>query len=345
MLLPTPERCEERWMIRFLTIRLARMAFSLLAVSIITFGLLQLVPGSFSDLSGANVGSGLGDGTVFTENSAGSGQQPAWSAYFDFMRGALTWNMPPSFKYPQLTVDQIIEQAFPVSLTLAALATLLTLVVAVPLGLLAAVRKDSVLDYGSMFLVTSGAALPGYLASLVLILLFSSWLGWLPSGGWSSPKNMIIPVSALALAPAATLARYVRSSVLEALGEDYVLAAYAKGGSKFVVLTRHVLRNSLIPLVTVVGPMFAHLATGTVFVEALLGIPGLGQFFAVGARTRDMPLLMGATLFFALLLMVMNLLVDLTYRLLDPRVRHQAVSGRPKVRRVEAVAVSQGGVA
>lgn len=331
-------------MIRFVGVRLVRMAFSLLVVSIITFGLLQLVPGSFADLSGSNVGSGLGDTSGLTDNVTGSGHQPAWHQYLSFMRGALTWHMPASFKYPQLTVNQIIEQAFPISLTLAVLATLLTLVVAIPVGLIAAVRKDKLVDYGSMFALTSGAALPGYLASLVLILIFSSWLGWLPSGGWNGPQYLIIPVVALALAPSASLARYVRSSVLEALREDYVVAAYAKGGSRFVVLTRHVLRNSLIPLVTVVGPMFAHLATGTVFVEALLGIPGLGQFFAVGARTRDMPLLMGATLFFALLLMVLNLLVDLSYRLLDPRVRHQSMT-KPRSRRLEVATASQGVVA
>jgi ABC-type dipeptide/oligopeptide/nickel transport system permease component len=315
-------------MVRYLGLRVARVAFSLVVVSIITFGLLQLVPGSFAELSDSNLGSGLGgDGAVDVGvTGAVPGSQPAWESYLDFMGGALTWDMPASFKYPQLSVDQIIEQAFPVSLSLALLATILTLVIAVPVGLLAAVRKDRLADYGSMVVLTSWAALPGYLISLVLVLVFSSWLGWLPSGGWDGPENLVIPVVALALAPAASLARYVRSSVLEALREDYVLAAYAKGGSKSVVLTRHVLRNSLIPLVTVVGPMFAQLATGTVFIEALLGIPGLGQFFAVGARTRDMPLLMGATLFFALLLMVLNLVVDLSYRLLDPRVRHQALT-------------------
>lgn len=332
-------------MIRFLGPRLVRLVLSMLAVSLITFALLQLVPGSFSDLSSSSVGSGLGGDTSTTVGSVSGSGQPGWGAYLQFMHGALTWHMPASFKYPQLTVNQIIEQAFPVSLTLALLATLLTLLLAIPIGVIAAVRKDRFLDYGAMFTLTTGAALPGYLACLVLVLLFCSWLGLLPTGGWTGPQSVIIPVLALALAPTATLARYVRSSVLEALREDYVLAAYAKGGSKFVVLTRHVLRNSLIPLVTVVGPMFAHLATGTVFIEALLGIPGLGQFFAVGARTRDMPLLMGTTLFFALLLMVMNVLVDLSYRVLDPRVRHQTTLNTPQRRSRRRTLSVRGGVA
>jgi ABC-type dipeptide/oligopeptide/nickel transport system permease component len=326
---------------RYLLTRIARLVLSLVLVSIITFGLLQMVPGSFSDLANMNVGSGLGE-TGNSQDDALAARQdaspPAWQTYLMFMKGAVTWNMPPSYKYPQLTVNQIIEQGFPVSLTLAVLATILTLLIAVPLGLLAATNKDRFIDYGSMFSLTALTALPGYLLALVLILVLSSWLGLLPTGGWSGPQNVIIPVIALALQPAASLARYVRSSVLESLREEYVTAAFAKGGTKRTVLTRHVLRNSLIPLVTVVGPMFAHLATGTVFIEALMGIPGLGLFFAVGARTRDMPLLMGATLFFALLLMTLNLLVDLSYRLLDPRIRHQApLSRRSGARRPRAV--------
>lgn len=313
-------------MAHYLTRRLVRLIVSLIAVSLITFGLLQAVPGSFADLSQMNVGSGLGDGATAEQDALAAREDeepPAWEQYLTFMKGAATWDMGNSYKYPQLTIEDIIAQGFPVSLTLASLATLLTLIIAIPLGLIAAVKKDKFADYGSMTTLTAMTALPGYLAALVLILLLASWLGLLPTGGWSGPENVIIPVVALAVQPAATLARYVRTSVLESLREEYVVAAYAKGGTKRTVLTRHVLRNSMIPLVTVVGPMFAQLAVGTVFIEALMSIPGLGMFFAVGARTRDMPLLMGATLFFALLLMVINLLVDLSYRLLDPRIRHQ----------------------
>lgn len=325
-------------MVRYLGSRLVRLVLSLIAVSLITFGLLQIVPGSFRELADMNIGSGLGDtGSVEADALAFREveEEPPWEQYFGFMKGAVTGDMGQSFKYPQLSVEEVIAQGFPVSLTLATLAIILTLIVAVPLGLLAAVKKDKFADYGSMFSLTTLTALPGYLAALVLILIFASWLGLLPTGGWDGPEDVVIPVIALAIQPAATLARHVRTSVLESLREEYVVAAYAKGGTKKTVLTRHVLRNSLIPLVTVVGPLFANLATGTVLIEAMMGIPGLGLFFTVAARTRDVPLMMGTTLFFALLLMVMNLLVDLSYRILDPRIRYMGYgAARRKLRTV-----------
>jgi ABC-type dipeptide/oligopeptide/nickel transport system permease component len=283
--------------------------------------MLEAVPGSFKDISQMNLGSGLGGDSSITSSGSGSAGPQAWDVYFRLMKGFFTWDMPYTYQYPQMTVNDIIERGFPVSLTLAVLATLLTLAIAIPLGMLAAARKGRFLDHGPMFTLTALSSLPGYLAAVILILIFSSLLGLLPTGGWTGPKDMIIPVIALALHPTAILARYVRSSILQELRSEYVIAAYAKGASPMTAMTRHVLRNSLIPLVTVVGPMFANLATGTVFIEALMGIPGLGLYFTVAARTRDMPLLLGATMFFAVLLMVMNLLVDLSYRILDPRIR------------------------
>ncbi|WP_207782514.1 ABC transporter permease [Phytoactinopolyspora limicola] len=314
-------------MLAYVARRLVRLVLSLIAVSIITFGLLQLVPGSFSDL--AEVGSTAlgdqtsGDGGGDSLASRYGDQVPAWEQYARFMTGLVQWDMGPTFKYPQSSVEELMGEAFLVSLSLAVPATLLTLLVAIPIGMVAAVKKDKLADYGSIFTLTTIQALPGYLFALVLVLVFSVGLGWLPVRGWAGPEYMVIPVVALAVQPTAMLARYVRSSMLEALRDEYVVAALAKGGSRRTVLVRHVLRNSLIPLVTVVGPIFAALATGTVFVEVLLGIPGLGRLFTLAARTRDMPLLMGTTLFFALILMVMNLIVDLVYGLLDPRIRHQ----------------------
>lgn len=323
-------------MLRYLAGRVVRLVVSLIVVSIITFVLMQLVPGSYSDLQGTDVGSGLGDTGTQSGDSGGSGGDddgPLWKTYLSFMKGAVTWNMPASYKYPQLSIDQIIEQGFPVSLTIAFLSMIITLAIAIPTGLIAAVMKDRFLDYGSMFGFTVLTALPGYLFALVLVLIFASWLRLLPTGGWSGPQYAIIPVLALGLEHVARMARFVRSSVLEALREEYVVAAYAKGGKAKTIWTRHVLRNSLIPVVTVAGPMFASMATGTVFIEALMNIPGLGLFFSVAARTRDLPLMMGSTLFFAVLLMVLNLLVDLSYRLLDPRIRHQSLRSSTRSRR------------
>lgn len=249
------------------------------------------------------------------------------------MKELITWHLPYTYKYPQLTIGDVISQGFPVTLSIAFLAIVLTLVLAIPVGLAAALWKDTLIDRALMLVSTTLTALPGYLFVLILVLVLAVWLRLLPTGGWQGPKDLIIPVAALALEGVAPQARYVRSSVLEQLREEYVVAAMAKGGIRRTVMVRHVLRNSLIPLVTVAGPYFAHLLTGTVFIEALLRIPGLGLFFATAAQSRDMPLLMGSTLFFAIILVVMNLLVDLSYRILDPRVRYLAPSTTFRSRR------------
>ncbi|WP_431230649.1 ABC transporter permease [Paenarthrobacter nicotinovorans] len=309
-------------MIRYAGERTLRLILSLFAVSLITFGMLQLVPGTFAQLSALGATSfGSTSGQVDVD-ATHAGDPSAWMQYPAFMKGFLTWNIGPSYKYPQNTVESLIGDALPVSLSLAALAITVTLLLAVPIGVISALRKGRLADTGTMFILTLLQALPGYLFALLLVLVFSVWLRVLPLSGWESPANLVIPVIALAAYPTAILARYVRSSMLESLKEEYVVAAFAKGGKPGTVVVRHVLRNSLIPLVTAVGPIFASLTIGTVFVEVLLGIPGIGRLFTLAARTRDMPLLMATTLVFALILMLVNLLVDITYGFLDPRIRH-----------------------
>nr|WP_174257588.1 ABC transporter permease [Phytoactinopolyspora alkaliphila] len=322
----------------FLSRRLVRLALCLVAVSIITFTLLQSAPGNFADIqrvtSGASSIGGTGTEQMLAESLSRYGDDvPAWQQYLTFMQGVATWDMGPSYRYAGRAVEDIIGSAFPISATLALLAVTLALLIAVPAGVFAALRQNSKADHSTMFLVTLGNALPSYLVAAFLIVIFSASLGWLPSSGWSRPEHLILPVLALSLGPAAVLARYVRSSMLETLREEYVTAAMAKGGPYRTVIVRHALRNSLIPLVTVVGPLLAALMTGTVFVEALFRIPGLGYYAATAAASRDMPLLMGTVLFFALIIMVVNLAVDLTYGFIDPRIRAEGGWGRSQLRK------------
>lgn len=308
--------------------RLLRIILSLVAVSVITFGLLQAAPGNFADIQALSQGTGqLGAGrgaeTLANIASRYGEDVPVWRQYLNFMAGAITWDFGPSFGYPNQTVEEIIGAAFPVSALLAVLAVSLALIVGVPIGVIAALRQNRAADHIPMFALTLWYSLPSYLAAILLMLVFSSALGIFESSGWGEPQHLVLPVLALALAPAALLARYVRSSMLETLNEEYVTAAYAKGGPSRIVIVRHVLRNSLIPLVTILGPLLAGLMTGTVFVETIFRVPGLGKYFVDAARLRDMPLLMGTALLFALIIMVMNLVVDLLYRVLDPRIRAQ----------------------
>ena len=312
-------------LVRYIAFRLIRMFISLIVVSIITFTLLQMAPGNFADIqrvtSGASELSPSQASEVIGEFQTRYGDDvPPWKQYLTFMRGALVWDFGPSYKYPNLTVQEIIAEAFPVSATLALVSVGIAVLIAVPLGVVAAVNHNRPADYIPMFILTLGRAIPAYLIALFLILLFSRQLGWLPTRGWGSVKVALMPVVALSIGSIAILARYIRSSMLETLRQDYIMAARAKGGGFGPVVFGHALRNSLIPFVTIVGPYLAALMTGTVFIESIFGIPGLGLYFADAARSRDMPLLMGSTMFFALILMTMNLFVDLIYRLLDPRI-------------------------
>jgi len=311
--------------VRYIAIRLVRMVISLVVVSIITFTLLQMAPGSFADIqrvtSGGSELSPSQATEVIGEFQTRYGQDvPPWRQYLKFMQGAVRWDFGPSYMYPNLTVQEIIADAFPVSATLALISVGLSVLLAIPLGVLAAVNHNRPADYVPMFVLTIGRAIPSYLIALFLILLFSRQLGWLPTRGWGGFQVAIMPVISLSIGSLALLSRYIRSSMLETLRQDYIMAARAKGGGPWAVVFQHGLRNSLIPFVTIVGPYLAALMTGTVFIEAIFGIPGLGLYFADAARSRDMPLLMGSTMFFALILMSTNLLVDLAYRLLDPRI-------------------------
>lgn len=330
---------------RYIALRFGRLVLSIIAVSIMTFALLKSVPGSFTQLAQSNIGLGLDQtsgGAQSGESTEAAFQEPpAWLEYLTFMRDLVTWDLPYTYKYPQLTIGDVISQGFPITFTIALSATLLTLLMAVPAGLVAALFKDRWPDRVLMVLSTIATALPGYLLVLILVLVFASWLGVLPTGGWDSPVSMVIPVAALAIEGVAPQARYVRASVLEQLREEYVVAALAKGGVRRTVMVSHVLRNSLIPLVTVAGPSFAALLTGTVFIEALLRIPGLGLYFATAAQSRDMPLLMGSTLFFAVLLVLLNMLVDLSYRVLDPRVRYQSPVTTFRARRAARIRLKE----
>lgn len=295
-----------------------RIAICLIVVSVVTIVMVQAVPGSFDQIVRAQnqavLGTSAGTAKAAVETTS------LWSQYWHMMTGFFTFDLP-SFKYPNNSVWDILGTAFPVSASLACAAVVVALVIAIPLGVFTAVKHNTRWDYWLMLAITTTTSLPGYLLAVILILIFSRWLHLLPTGGWNSPVSMIMPVLSLALPMAAVLARYMRNSMLESLREDYVMAARARGGSERRVIVTQVFRNSLIAIVTVTGPSLAALTTGTVFIETIFRIPGLGRYFTDAAQSRDVPLLMGTTLFFAVILMGVNLAVDLTYGYLDPRIR------------------------
>jgi oligopeptide transport system permease protein len=189
------------------------------------------------------------------------------------------------------------------------------------LGVLSAWKRGTWFDFSSMFIAISGITLPTFLIATLLVLLFSSYLGWLPPALWEDRKSMILPVLTLSFRPLAIIARMTRTSLLEVLHADFIRTAHSKGLSESRVLFKHALRNALIPVVTLLGPITASLITGSYVVETIFQIPGLGQHFVTSVIDRDYPLVMGMTLVFGVILILCNLLVDLTYGLIDPRIR------------------------
>jgi ABC-type dipeptide/oligopeptide/nickel transport system permease component len=195
------------------------------------------------------------------------------------------------------------------------------LVIGVSLGMLAALHQNSWLDYAATLLAVSGTVFPNFVVGLALVVVFAVFLRWLPAGGWSGPKYWILPLAAYSLAPTAYLSRYTRSAMVEAMNQDYVTTARSKGLPERLVLVRHVLRNALVPILTVVGPIIADVFTGSLFIETIFRVPGLGRFFTGSVFGRDYPMIMATTLLLAALMSVINLITDIMYVWADPRIR------------------------
>lgn len=248
--------------------------------------------------------------------------KPLWQQYTDFLGKAVRGDLGPSYTQRSRTVTDIIGDTFPVSLQLAAIATLIAALVGIPLGVLGAVRHNRPLDYLATFVSVFGISTPAYVVTSLLVLLLASKLHWLPTSGWDgvrSPK-VIIPALSLALYPMAVLARYTRSSLLEVLRTDYMRTARAKGLSERSILLRHGIRNALLPVITIAGIVLADVATGSFFVETIYQVPGIGRYFVQSITARDYPVILGTVLLLGLVVSVMNLIVDLLYPLLDPRI-------------------------
>jgi ABC-type dipeptide/oligopeptide/nickel transport system permease component len=249
-------------------------------------------------------------------------------------------NFGPSYTSKSRAVSDILRDQFPVSLQLGIMAVLLAVAIGIPLGILAALRQNSFWDYAGMGIAIFGVSVPAIVLGPILVMIFAVVLKWLPASGWGAkppfilgflPRDLsadyfryaLLPVLALGMAGSAIIARLTRASLLQVIREDYIRTARAKGLSERVVITRHALRNSLVPVVTVLGPYFAAVVTGTFVVELVFGIPGLGKYFVSSVSNRDYPVIMGTILLYAIVLVVANTVVDIAYAFLDPRIRIQ----------------------
>lgn len=285
-------------------------------VATITFTLMNLVPGGpfLSEKTPS-------EATLKALNEKYGLDKPLIVQYKNYMQKALRGDFGPSLKQRGRMVKQIISTGFKVSARVGGLSVLLAVLIGVPLGSIAALNRGKWIDNIIIVFTTSGIAVPSFVVSTILMLIFSVKLGWLPTYGLSSPLHYIMPVSALALYPTSYIARLMRSSMLEVLGQDYMRTAKAKGLSQFVMLFKHALRNAILPIITYLGPLVAYTLTGSFVVEKIFTIPGLGSNFISSIINRDYTLIMGTTIFLAFLLITMNLVVDIAYKIIDPRIK------------------------
>lgn len=304
-------------MARYLLGRLAGVVIVLLIVSVVIFLLMHAIPGGPFDedkvpLSPAAKANYLAKYGL---------DKPLPEQYLRYMANALRGDFGVPFQSPTETVTGLIGRTWPVS----AMLGLVTLLVAIPLGfllgVLAALRQNTWVDYLTSTTATLGLTVPNFVVAVWLVLLFAVQWRLLPTGGWGAWYHYIMPVTALALAPMALTARYTRISILEVSHADYIRTARAKGLSSPQILWRHTLRNALIPLITVLGPQIPNLITGTIFIESIFRVPGLGKFFVTSILRRDYPMIMALLLLVAVVWSLVYLITDILYVIVDPRVR------------------------
>lgn len=247
--------------------------------------------------------------------------EPLLVQYGNYMLGLLRFDFGPSFKYEGMRVNDLIASGFPVSAELGLITVAFALVIALPLGMVAALRSGRWQDFATMAIATVGVALPSFVIATLLMYVFSLKLGVLPSFGLDSPKAYILPVIAGGGFALAFITRLVRASLLEELGKDYIRTAKAKGLRPATVVVRHALRNAMIPVLAILGPVLASLITGSFVIEKIFAIPGLGQQYVNSISNRDYTAIMGVTVFYAAILITLMFLIDILYSLIDPRIR------------------------
>ena len=303
-------------MLSYLVKRIGNSILVLWVVMTVTFFLMHAIPGGpFTEEKS------LPPAVMANIEARYKLNDPLITQYQDYLINVLQGDLGPSFKYVGRSVNDIILESFPVSLELGLEAILLAFFIGVPAGVYAAYRRNGWQDRTGSLLTTLGVAVPSFVLAALLVDFFAMKLGLLPAALWNSWVSRVLPAIALAAMPMAFIARLTRSSMLDVLGQDYIKTAKAKGLSTSAVLFKHALPNALIPVVTYLGPMAASVLTGSFVIETIFAIPGLGSYFVTSIYNRDYTVILGITLFYSAIVILMNMLVDLIYPLLDPRIK------------------------
>ncbi|WML90984.1 oligopeptide ABC transporter permease OppB [Thiothrix lacustris] len=306
-------------MLQYVVKRLLGALPTLLVIITLAFFLIRMAPGGPFDREQA-----IPPEIAANIERAYHLDKPLVVQYGYYLLNVVQGDFGPSFKYKDHTVSSLIAQGFPVSLQLGLFAMLLALLVGIPAGMLAALHQNRPLDHAVMAVAMTGITIPNFVMAPLLALVFGVFLHWLPVAGWDAGwKSAVLPVIALALPQIAYAARMMRASMLETLSSPHIRTAFAKGLPMRLILWRHVLKGALLPVISWLGPATAAIITGSVVIEQIFGIPGIGRHFVQGALNRDYTLVMGVVVFYGALIILMNLLVDVIYGLIDPRVRYE----------------------
>jgi oligopeptide transport system permease protein len=308
-------------MMRYTVYRLLWLVPTLLAMALVTFLVMHATPGSPLDpvAEGANP---LSPEAQQNLAAAYGLDKPLWAQFSIFLVKVVQGDFGQSFVYKTRTVGEILLETFPISLFLGTIALAIAVAGGITFGVLAAVYQNRSWDYVCVSLATLGVSVPNFVLAVFLIVLFSFVIPLFPTGGWGEPRDWVLPAVTLALGPLGIIARFTRSSMVEVIRSDYIRTARAKGLSEQPIVLKHVLKNALIPVVTLLGPLFAAVGTGSFFVESIFRVPGMGRFFVLSMTGRDYPMIMAVVLIYGVFLALMNLLVDLTYGFIDPRIRY-----------------------
>jgi ABC-type dipeptide/oligopeptide/nickel transport system permease component len=308
-------------MAQYIARRLLMVIPTLIAISLITFIIMHATPGSPMQPSAPQANPLPPAAQEALAKKYGL-DKPLWQQYLHYLRNIFTLDFGFSYQYQTREVREIMATTLPVSLHLGVMAMALAILIGIPLGVIAAINQNGPVDYLCSFIATLGVAVPNFILALFLIVLLVLLIPIIPrTGGWDSPIDWVLPTLALALGPIGIIARYTRASMVEVLRQDFIRTAYAKGLSDRQVIMRHVLKNGLIPPITILGPMFAAIGTGSPFVEKIFRVPGMGRFFVDSLIARDYPMIMAVILIYGAFLAIMNIVVDILYGVVDPRIR------------------------
>lgn len=292
------------------------MAATILVITTLTFVLMKVIPGSpFNEERGTN------EAVQKNLEAYYHLDDPLIFQYIFYLKSIITFDFGPSIKKPSDSVNDMLERGFPISFELGMTAIVIAVISGLVLGVIAALRRNGFLDYAAMSLAVLGISIPNFILATLLIQQFAVNLKLFPAATWTSPIHMVLPTAALAVGPMAIIARLTRSSMVEVLTQDYIRTAKAKGLSPFKIIVKHALRNALMPVITVLGTLVASILTGSFVIEKIFAIPGMGKYFVESINQRDYPVIMGTTVFYSVILIIMLFLVDLAYGLLDPRIK------------------------